>query len=1262
MLAWQDWPDRRIDKGETTTVATGEHSRVRQGVRGNAEKSGRYGWTSVRPFLRFIHSWKGHPMDVQGFLGDLRRRLRRVLLLDGVATLVVLLLGGLALAVALDWVWTVPAAVRLLFLVALVAVVGVAVMRRLVRPLSRSMDDRVLAGLAERRLPELDGRLLTLVDGIDLGEQDARVLHERLGGGTVAALVPAPALPVRVTAAALVLGVAVMLVAMVPQTAQDGLRRLLLPFGGTEWERASRLSGEIDALVVAEDQPVVVRLRREQGPAAPMQLTWSNVATPALNESRMLSGLTGPWSQALNLPPGAYRLRAESGDARALELSVLVVRRPQLSNVAVTMTPPSYTRLPAVELQTLGLTALPGSTLRYRIAFDLDHGRTVTEASVALDGEPLVGERTEQGLSGSFTVRKGGTLMVGMVDQDGIGPSPEPRFTLTLGEDRKPLVAISGPKAKETVTPRARVALAVEANDDYGLAALALRARTFVAPAGNERQSDEPKPAKEQLTPFSDVSGQAATTRQGLVVVADLAKEGERIVLVGLANDANDVTGPGKGESQPVELRVVSETELRQELDRLLGEARDRVIQARDELGQGLAKPDKLALASRSAAMSATRAGDLLTQVVRRWKENQLPVDQGVPVAKADGLVNRDALTALAQASRGEETPARTADRHLAEAEQLLAGMLQEGDLTRVLATLIERQRSLGEESRAFVREHLTKPLDEAAKARQVNLAQRQQELADQVKEVERRVLSSSSPQLEAARELVRSQTPADQLQQAGKEVASEKERTQAVPRQESALKTMEKLLEQLRGNDAAKDLAKRAGELAARQEGLQQRLDSGEEPKSLKPEQDQLKKETEQFEKQLEKQPEAKKQVGAATQSQGAASKAMQQGDRSAAAREASAAADQLREAQKQLEPQPEKPKEDEKEKRSPDVLKLLKELHKQQLSLVADSTIIHQRVGDETLDFAASREVPALGERESDILLRLREEGMKEVEQMPIALVALQRVAVALDRTSVHLNTPALGERGMRLEKIALHELSRLIEIVETMPSPEEQEKGGPPPPGGQKGTQPPFPPAAQLALLAAAQDELAVLTAANRPVDLPVMQGELNTLVGALLQASRPGSRASLLLSRTSRAMTSAKDLLNDQDRGATTRHEQAAATASLRRLIAEAKGQSSSSSNSPQPQNQQQGQGKPPPAPGQQPGQSQPGGQAAGPAAKGSQNQGGTTTGVIVGGNDPGGLMHLPPERREQLQQARQQNLPPAALSIFERYLEVLEDGR
>ena len=1203
-------------------------------------------------------------MDVHGFLADLRRRLRRVLLLDGLATLVVLLLGGLVLAVALDWMWTVPAVVRLGLLLAVLATLTVTTVRRLVRPLTRAMDDRTLAGLAERRMPELDGRLLTRVDGIALGEAEQRTLHERLGGGAVLALVPAQALPGRLLLAALAVGVVSLVVMMSPQTAQDGLSRLLLPFGATEWERSSRLVGEIEMPVVAEDQPVVVRLRREQGPAAPMQLSWNSVASQAVRENRMLSGLTGPWSQALNLAPGPYRLKAESGDARPLELRALVVRRPQLAKVAATLTPPAYTRLPPVELQTIGLTALPGSSLRYAIAFDLDQGRTVEQAGLTLDGEPLLSERTEQGLAGSFTVRKGGTLMIGMRDQDGIGPSPEPRFTLTLGEDRKPLVSLAGPKAKETVSMRAQVRLGVEATDDYGLATLALRARTFAEAAATAERpaadAAEAKPAKELLTPFNDVAGQAATTRQSTIVVAELAKEGERIVLVGLASDANDVTGPGTGESQSVELKVVSETELRQEFDRLLGEARDRVVQARDELAQGLAKADKLALASRSAAMSSNRAGELLSQVVRRWRENQLPADQGAPVVKAEDLVNRQALTALAQAARGEQPPARVADGYLAEAEQLLAALLQDGDLTRVLATLIERQRSLGEETRAFVREHLTKPLDEAAKARQTNLAQRQQELADQVKDVERRILASPSPQLEQARELVRSGTPADQLQQAGKEVASEKERTQAVPRQESALSTMEKLLEQLRGNDAAKDLAKRAGELAARQEGLLSRLEAGEEPKQLQKDQDQLKKETEQFKQQLDKQPEAQKKVGAAAQSQGGASQAMQKDDRSAATREGSAAADLLRDAQKQLEP-PDKKKDDEdKDKRSPDVMKLLKELHKQQLSLVADSTLIHQRIGDEMLDFAASREVPALAEREGDILLRLREEGMKEIEQMPIALVALQRVAAALEHTSIHLATPALGERGMRLEKIALHELSRLIEIVETMPAPEQQE-GGQPPAGGQKGNQPPFPPAAQLALLAAAQEELAVLTAANRPVDLPVMQGELKVLVGVLMQGSRPGSRANLLLSRANRAMASAGDLLQEHDRGATTRHEQAAAVASLRRLIAEAKGQGSSSSSGSQAQNQQRNQGSPPPA-APQPGASQPGTPNAGPAASGSQQHGGAGNGVLVGGGPEGTLMHLPPERREQLQQARQQNLPPAALSIFERYLEVLEEGR
>ena len=38
------------------------------------------------------------------------------------------------------------------------------------------------------------------------------------------------------------------------------------------------------------------------------------------------------------------------------------------------------------------------------------------------------------------------------------------------------------------------------------------------------------------------------------------------------------------------------------------------------------------------------------------------------------------------------------------------------------------------------------------------------------------------------------------------------------------------------------------------------------------------------------------------------------------------------------------------------------------------------------------------------------------------------------------------------------------------------------------------------------------------------------------------------------------------------------------------------------------------------------------------------------------------MSLPQDRREQLREARQQNLPPAALKLYQRYLELLEEDR
>jgi hypothetical protein len=194
-----------------------------------------------------------------------------------------------------------------------------------------------------------------------------------------------------------------------------------------------------------------------------------------------------------------------------------------------------------------------------------------------------------------------------------------------------------------------------------------------------------------------------------------------------------------------------------------------------------------------------------------------------------------------------------------------------------------------------------------------------------------------------------------------------------------------------------------------------------------------------------------------------------------------------------------------------------------------------------------------------------------------------------------------------------------------------------------------------AAELALLAAMQGELALLTAANHPVDLAGAQQSTAKLVEQVIAASRGNSRPALLLTRSLRAMLSAGERLGKGDRGLTVRHEQAVAEAELRRLLAEAKAGQGGGNGENQPQQQRRDSGAPSE---QKPEPTPAGGQAASPggnASGGPAPPGGR--GVVTG---TGVDIHLPPERREQLRQAREQRLPPGALPVFERYLELLEE--
>jgi len=1219
-------------------------------------------------------------MDLRHFLAALRQRLLRVLILDASARILLTAVVLVATAVAADFLFRLPPAVRVLVLVGLVGTVGWMAWRRLQRPLSRPMDDLTLARFTERRLPVLGGRLLSGIEGLPLRPADHQILADNLTAEAPQRLVPAVTLPRRLGAAIGAVAVIILASVAAPNFTLPGLQRFFMPLSGIEWARTSGLVIELDRRVVPADEPVVVSVSRPSGGDDVVRLTWIDRERRS-EESRLVDGTVGAIArrQPLNLPPGQYRITAESGDALPVSADVRVVARPVLERITATLAYPEYTGRAEESLNTLACTALPGSRLTFAVTFRQEAGRTVEKYALMLGATTVPITLTEHGFRGELVIEQGGELVAVISDQDGIGPRPEPRFTVVLGEDRAPVVRLAGVRNNEMISARAVVTLGVEARDDYGLGDLRLRfALNHSAKQKQESPAAKSGPDAEQdLVIFPGVGGDA-TTRKHTFELATIAKAGDRVALVGVAQDRNTVTGPGIGRSEVLVLRLVSDEELRLDLDREIVEALERVRQSREDVARGLADENQRPQSARNAMMSARKAGDLLNQVHRRAMTNRLDQDLAKPVAAAAAAVNDQATPALAQ-SAGESDPeagaaaARTADAALAEAEKQLQSLRQEGDLSRLLAHLIQLQRNIGVETATYVRTYLVKALDEAGTARSADLATRQRALADQLRDLETRLLASSGSQLDPARNLVRADHPADRLAAAAAALAKAADRAKAPPHQDAALAAMERLLELLRGSDADRALAERIGALADRQEQIQKELERGADPRSLQERQNQLQKETRELAELLENQgkdPAAIEAMRGAERDEGAASKAMGSGAAGAAAREAAAAAAQLREAQRQLGEKQDKKDEEKKDEPSvTEVLRILREVRGMQVKILNASQAIHDRIQERDLDFAAQRDLEPLAEQEIEISLRLRGEALPALEKMALAKAALERVAEAVERVTAHLVKPALGERGIILEKIALYEMTRLLDIVDAMPQGKPSSKPGGEGEGG--GGQAPFPPAAELALLTAMQEEVARRTSAGLP-KVAEDQKTISDLVELLRGQARPGTRPAILMERAGRATASAEYRLRQADLGLTTRHEQELAVLALRRILEEAEAsQGGGSSNKPQsPEQQRRQDGKPSPG-GQSPGgDPKPGdGQAQGQGQ--GNNQGSSpenqtpSTGqgrevTVDPMHQEGGDLHLPPERREQLRQALEQHLPPQALPLYRRYLELLEE--
>lgn len=105
-------------------------------------------------------------------LARLRRRIRIVTGLRGLFLLAFVLIGGAAVMGLLDWRFQLPALVRALGLVGVLAAAGYTLIRRLIVPLSRPADNLRLALRMEEKNPDLNDVLASAVQFLDQPAED----------------------------------------------------------------------------------------------------------------------------------------------------------------------------------------------------------------------------------------------------------------------------------------------------------------------------------------------------------------------------------------------------------------------------------------------------------------------------------------------------------------------------------------------------------------------------------------------------------------------------------------------------------------------------------------------------------------------------------------------------------------------------------------------------------------------------------------------------------------------------------------------------------------------------------------------------------------------------------------------------------------------------------------------------------------------------------------------------------------------------------
>lgn len=273
--------------------------------------------------------------------------------------------------------------------------------------------------------------------------------------------------------------------------------------------------------------------------------------------------------------PFSYTITLNDGEGGPY--AIRVVPRPYVTTIDCVQVYPPYTGLPDLKRTVDNLALLAGSKLKIHAIAN----SKVVNASLKLAGLdrtlPLtIGGAGGNELTGEFDIPADNLtgFSIRLTNEAGVTSGDETQYRIDLIPDHPPAVQLTYPeRLEELYTLKAKPNIAFVATDDYGLAKLALCYR-FVHDQDDTGISDTNAPPPAQTPPtriIMDIgAGHPLTLKNryvfDLAAIQPPITEGMTIEYWMEAEDANNVTGPGVGDSEHHVIRVVSEAEKKAEI------------------------------------------------------------------------------------------------------------------------------------------------------------------------------------------------------------------------------------------------------------------------------------------------------------------------------------------------------------------------------------------------------------------------------------------------------------------------------------------------------------------------------------------------------------------------------------------------------------------------------------------------------------------------------------------------------------------------